>query len=127
VNWILYTYSGGNSNTVVLKGKGSGGVDELLEQLDDSTVGYGLVRLIERVDESDTVKFAYINWTGDNIPRMLRARLGTHSGAIKEFLSVRRVWCGMCGMLYVWYVWYVVCVVCVVCCMCGMCYVVCYV
>jgi hypothetical protein len=87
VNWVLYTYSGGNSNTVVLKGQGTGGVDELVDQLDDATVGYGLVRLIEKVDESDTVKFAYINWTGDNIPRMLRARLGTHSGAVKEFLS----------------------------------------
>eukprot|EP00026_Physarum_polycephalum_P007315 Phypoly_transcript_07374.p1 GENE.Phypoly_transcript_07374~~Phypoly_transcript_07374.p1 ORF type:complete len:495 (+),score=73.91 Phypoly_transcript_07374:131-1615(+) len=87
VNWVLYTYSGGNSNTIVLKGKGTGGVDELVSHLDDTTVGYGLVRLIERIDESDTVKFAYINWTGDNIPRMLRARLGTHSGAVKEFLS----------------------------------------
>jgi hypothetical protein len=86
---VLYTYSGGNPNTVVLKGKGTGGVEELVNQLDDAAVGYGLVRLIERVDESDTVKFAYINWTGDNVPRMLRARLGTHSGAVKEFLSVR--------------------------------------
>jgi len=87
VNWVLYTYSAGNPNTVVLKEKGTGGVDELVSHLDDATVGYGLVRLIERIDESDTVKFAYINWTGDNIPRMLRARLGTHSGAVKEFLS----------------------------------------
>ena len=88
MDWVLYTYSAGNSNTVVLKGKGTGGVEELVEQLDDAMVAYGLVRLIERVDESDTVKFAYINWTGDNIPRMLRARLSTHSGAVKEFLSV---------------------------------------
>lgn len=85
VNWILYTQ---NANTVSLKGKGTGGVDELVEQLDDASVGYGLVRLIERVDESDTVKFAFINWTGDNIPRMFRARLGTYSGAVREFLSV---------------------------------------
>jgi hypothetical protein len=91
VNWVIYTYSAGNPNTVVLKAKGTGGVDELVSHLDDATVGYGLVRLIERIDESDTVKFAYINWTGDNIPRMLRARLGTHSGAVKEFLSVRTV------------------------------------
>lgn len=88
VNWILYTYaSGGNTNTIVLHGQGNGGVDELVSNLDDATVAYGLVRLIERVDESDTVKFAFINWTGDNIPRMLRARIGTHSGAVKQFFS----------------------------------------
>jgi hypothetical protein len=46
-------------------------------------VGYGLVRLVERFDDSDTVKFVYIRWVGENIHRMLRARLGTHSGAIK--------------------------------------------
>lgn len=88
VNWILYTYaSGGNTNTIVLHGQGTGGVDELVSHLDDGIVAYGLVRLIERVDESDTVKFAFINWTGDNVPRMLRARIGTHSGAVKQFFS----------------------------------------
>eukprot|EP01111_Echinosteliopsis_oligospora_P003829 TRINITY_DN1600_c0_g1_i1.p1 TRINITY_DN1600_c0_g1~~TRINITY_DN1600_c0_g1_i1.p1 ORF type:complete len:506 (+),score=171.78 TRINITY_DN1600_c0_g1_i1:77-1594(+) len=86
VNWILYSYENSNSNNVVLVGKGNGGVDELSANLSDDIVGYGLVRLIERIDESDTVKFAFINWTGDNVPRMLRARIGTHSGAVKEFL-----------------------------------------
>jgi len=86
VNWVLYSYENANANNVVLVGKGNGGIDELSSHLSDEIVGYGLVRLIERIDESDTVKFAYINWTGDNVPRMLRARIGTHSGAVKEFL-----------------------------------------
>jgi len=87
INWVLFGYEGGDSNTVVLLGQGSGGVNELVSQLSDSTVAYGLVKEIERIDESNTVKFAFINWVGENIPRMLRARLGTHSGAIQQFLT----------------------------------------
>ncbi len=46
-------------------------------------VGYGLVRIVEKFDDSDTVKFVFIKWVGENIHRMLRARLGTHSGSVK--------------------------------------------
>jgi hypothetical protein len=81
----LFTYEGGNSNNIVLLGKGSGGVAELLENLKDDIVGYGLVRKIEKIDESETVKFAYIRFIGDNVPRMLRARLGTHTGVVNTF------------------------------------------
>lgn len=86
-NWVLLSYQGENSNNVVLVGKGAGGVNELIGHLQDDNVGYGIVRLVERHDDSDTVKFIYIRWVGENIHRMLRARLGTHSGAIKEIIQ----------------------------------------
>lgn len=86
-NWALITYEGENSNNVILLGKGDGGVDELIEKLQDNMVGYGLVRVHEKFDESDIVRFVYVNWVGEKIHRMLRARLGTHSGAIKEIIS----------------------------------------
>jgi len=86
-NWILVSYTGENTNDVELVGHGEGGAQELLSHLKDNAVGYGLLRLVEKFDESDTVKFVFIRWIGENIHRMLRARLGTHSGAIKELLS----------------------------------------
>jgi len=86
-NWALLSYEGSNSNNVALVGKGEGGVPELESHLNDDIVGYALVRLVEKFDESDTVKFVYIRWVGENIHRMLRARLGTHSGAIKEIIG----------------------------------------
>jgi len=86
-NWILITYDGPNSNSVVLLGSGAGGAAELISHLKDDIVAYGLVREVHKFDHSDTVKFAYINWRGQNIARMLRARLGTHSGAIKDYLQ----------------------------------------
>eukprot|EP01133_Synstelium_polycarpum_P012628 gene12628-14825_t len=85
VDWVLFGYEG--DSTIVLTGKGSGGPSALIEQLTDETVGYGLVRVVEKIDNSNTVKFAFINWVGDNIPRMLRARLGTHSGVVKTLVQ----------------------------------------
>jgi len=85
--WILLTYEGGNGNTIILHSKGNGGADELVSKLTDDIVGYGLIRKIEQIDNSETVKFAFIRFVGDNVPRMLKARLGTHFGAVTEMFS----------------------------------------
>lgn len=103
-NWVLLSYEGENSNNVVLLGRGEGGPNELIDHLHDdihtkfvfnslssfdriaNIVGYGIVRLAEKFDDSDTVKFVFIKWIGEKIHRMLRARLGTHSGAIKGII-----------------------------------------
>jgi len=86
-NWVLVSYQGENSNDVGLLGKGDGGVNELISFLNDKIVAHGLVRVTEQFDNSTTVKFVYINWVGEGIHRMLRARLGTHSGSIKEIIA----------------------------------------
>jgi hypothetical protein len=86
-NWVLLTYDGPNSNTIVLAGSGDGGSEELISRLKDDNVGYGLVRQQEKYDDSVRVMFAYVNWVGENIPRMQKARLGTHTGAVKGLLA----------------------------------------
>ncbi|KAK5578244.1 hypothetical protein RB653_003197 [Dictyostelium firmibasis] len=87
IDWVLFGYEGGNSNTIILLGKGNGGVNELISNLNDNLVAYGLVRIVEKIDNSDTIKFAYINWIGEDIPRMLRARLGTHTGFVNQLVT----------------------------------------
>jgi len=86
-NWVLLSYAGENSNDVQLVGSGDGGLNELIPHLAPDNVGYGLIRVAERFDNSDTVKFVFIKWVGESIHRMLRARLGTHSGAVKEIVT----------------------------------------
>jgi len=86
-NWVLLTYDGPNSNTIVLAGSGEGGSEELISRLKDDNVGYGLVRQQEKYDDSVRVMFAYVNWVGENIHRMQKARLGTHTGAVKGLLA----------------------------------------
>jgi len=85
VNWVLIGYSEPSKPHLILLGKGSGGVSELKSHLSADNVAYGLVRKIERIDDTDAVKFCYIRWIGKDIPFMQRAKLGTHSGDISEF------------------------------------------
>lgn len=84
VNWALVSYvPGAKPDCLTLVGTGSGGVDELLAKLDDQNVYYGLTRHVEVIDKSETVKFAHIALNGAQAPRMLRARIGTHKGAVE--------------------------------------------
>jgi hypothetical protein len=83
-DWMLITYDGPRSNTLKLVGIGSGGLAELKTYLKDNVVIYGLYRTTEKIDDSVTVKFCHIDWRGEKIQTMQRAKLATHSGAIKE-------------------------------------------
>jgi len=83
-DWVLITYDGPRSNTLKLAGMGSGGLSELKNHLKDNVVMYGLFRTTEKIDDSVTVKFCYVDWRGERIQTMQRAKLGTHSGAIRE-------------------------------------------
>jgi len=60
---------------------------EMYSLLTDKVVAWVLLRRTLMIDDSETTKFVFINWIGDNIPRMLRARLGTWSGVVQEFLQ----------------------------------------
>jgi len=82
-DWVLITYDAPQSKTLKLAGVGSGGLEELKSHLTPEVVMYGLIRITEKIDDSVTVKFCHIDWRGENIHRMQRAKLATHSGAIR--------------------------------------------
>ena len=63
------------------------GFEDMLALFKDDVVAWALLRRILVVDESETVKFVYISWTGEGINRMLRARLGTWSGQAQQLFS----------------------------------------
>jgi len=82
VDWVLITYVAPKSNTLKFHASGEGGLNELLPHLKDDVVMYGLLRQYERIDETEAVKFCFVDWRGDNINRMQRANLGIHSGEV---------------------------------------------
>jgi len=82
-DWVLITYDAPQSKTLKLAGIGSGGLEELKSQLTPEVVMYGILRITEKIDDSVTVKFCHIDWRGENIHRMQRAKLATHSGDIR--------------------------------------------
>lgn len=86
-DWLAFTYHDVTSNEVGFLGSGSGGVAELSSHLKDDNVVYALVRKIDKIDDSNTVKIAFIFWTGESVNRMLKARLGTHKGFVNSFFA----------------------------------------
>lgn len=86
-DWCLFTYEDPKSNNVVFLGKGSGGVAEMIPHLKDDVVAYGVVRKIDQIDMTAHAKFCFVNFVGDNINRMLRARLSLHQGAVRAFFA----------------------------------------
>jgi len=85
--WCLITYTAEKSKTLKLHATGTGNMDDLKGHLSDKIVAYGLYRTTDKVDDSVTVKFVWIDWRGVNIHRMQKAVLATHSGAVKELLQ----------------------------------------
>eukprot|EP01121_Diplochlamys_sp_Union-15-3_P010630 TRINITY_DN2_c0_g1_i1.p1 TRINITY_DN2_c0_g1~~TRINITY_DN2_c0_g1_i1.p1 ORF type:complete len:525 (+),score=105.91 TRINITY_DN2_c0_g1_i1:71-1645(+) len=81
-DWIIITYTAQKSKTLKVHSKGSDGITGLKKHLTDDMVGYCLLRTTEKIDESVTVKFVFVNWIGTKINRMQRATLGTHRGAV---------------------------------------------
>jgi len=86
-NWTLFTYSDSAKNTIELVGSGSGGVDELKSHLDESKMFYGLARVIDRIDNSETVKFVFICFCGNKVPFVQKGKMTTHKGSITQLVG----------------------------------------
>jgi len=81
-NWILASYT--SKDTLSLVGTGSGGLDELLEKVEEEIPSFGLVRVEETIDKSKTTKFAYIYWIPESVKPMKKAEVGTKKGSIDQ-------------------------------------------
>jgi hypothetical protein len=67
--WALLTYADGSMENIVTVAKGDGNADELATHLDDEKIMFALVRVTEKIDNSTTIKFAHIHFTGPNAKR----------------------------------------------------------
>ncbi|KAG2387951.1 hypothetical protein C9374_000801 [Naegleria lovaniensis] len=56
-------------------------------QWSSNGVYFGLVRVVEIIDESETVKFVLVHMLGDSTPMMLKARVSTHKGQVEALLQ----------------------------------------
>ena len=72
---------------LVLDGVGEGGIDELVSHLYLDSVNYGIVRVTDVIDNHVTVKFVLIQWVGEGVKIMRKARIPTHKGALLTFIG----------------------------------------
>lgn len=69
-------------------GSGTGGIDALKANFPDNQICFALASMADKIDDSVTVKFIWINWLGSSVGTMMKARLSTQIGAVKEFMGV---------------------------------------
>jgi len=86
-NWVLAKHTNNEINLIELAGTGSGGVQELLDNLSPDNVMYGLVRETEQIDLSTTVKFVFVYFVGEEVPFAKRGRIGIVQGDVKRYFS----------------------------------------
>jgi len=86
-NWALISYDGPKSSNLILKGSGTGGLDELREHLEPDTISYGILRRTNEFDGHITVKFVFVLHVDEKVPVIRKAKIVTHKGAITEFIG----------------------------------------
>ncbi|XP_054613312.1 drebrin-like protein B isoform X2 [Dunckerocampus dactyliophorus] len=83
-NWALFTYEG-NSNTIRLAGKGGGGLEEMVEELNSGKVMYAFCRVQD--PNSGLPKYVLINWTGEGVKDSRKGMCANHLTSVANFLK----------------------------------------
>ncbi|KAJ5076951.1 coactosin [Anaeramoeba ignava] len=83
---VHITYEG-NSNKLIVKATGEGGIPEFLDQLEDDIVAYVYLRVIAVDDQSRRPKFVLITWIGDKVKIMRKAKVSVHKSDVKRVIQ----------------------------------------
>ncbi|XP_032806690.2 drebrin-like protein B isoform X2 [Petromyzon marinus] len=83
-DWALFTYEG-NSNDVKTAGTGSGGLEELVEELSSGKVMYAFARVKD--PNTGLAKYVLINWTGEGVKDSQKGICANHVSAIAAFFK----------------------------------------
>lgn len=83
-NWVLFTYEG-NSNDIRLAGKGDGGLEEMVEDLNSGKVMYAFCRVQD--PNSGLPKYVLINWTGEGVKDSRKGLCANHVSSMGSFLK----------------------------------------
>ncbi|XP_012669842.2 drebrin-like a [Clupea harengus] len=82
-NWALYTYEG-NTNDIRLAGKGDGGLEEMVEELNSGKVMYAFCRVLD--NNGGVAKYVLINWTGEGVKEVRKGTCANHVRSMASFL-----------------------------------------
>uniref|UniRef100_A0A671KZR9 Drebrin-like protein A n=1 Tax=Sinocyclocheilus anshuiensis TaxID=1608454 RepID=A0A671KZR9_9TELE len=82
-NWVLFTYEG-NSNDIRVAGKGDGGLEEMVEELNSGKIMYAFCKVLD--PSSGVPKFVLINWTGEGVKDIRKGVCANHVHSMANFL-----------------------------------------
>ncbi|KAJ1555022.1 hypothetical protein HK405_003438, partial [Cladochytrium tenue] len=85
---LLLEYVSDKIDAVTLAGKGTGGLEELKQNLKEDQAAYGFLRVIVGNDElSRRAKFVFITWIGPRVKVMRKAKISVHIADVKSVLK----------------------------------------
>jgi len=88
INWVMLKYKPGSHNSVILGGKGDGGIDEFRATLAEDQVQYGILEVTVKGDGYNPVKYVLLTWIGPGLPPGLaKARAAGHRIDLREFIK----------------------------------------
>ena len=84
--WFLLGYT--DDNTVALKARGNGGVEELVPLLKDNEIQYFVVRILDQdKDGLETGRTVFVTWTGSQVSVLKKGKKATHAATVADFCS----------------------------------------
>lgn len=87
-NWCAVGYEGNNpKNPLILLGSGKGTVEDIRDFCKEDNAVYGLFRVTDVVDDIPTVKFAFIQWVGESLKPMAKAKISTYKGSLEDLFK----------------------------------------
>ncbi|XP_048885591.1 drebrin-like isoform X4 [Brienomyrus brachyistius] len=84
IDWALYTYEG-DSNDLKLESLGDGGLPEISDTFDSTSVMYGFCSIRESV--LAIPQYILINWVGDDVPDARKCACASHVATIADFFQ----------------------------------------
>ena len=85
-DWVLARLSA-DARALAHVDHGAGGAEALAARLTQDAIYYGIVRTKDVIDNSTTIKFAFLSFLGDNLSPMLRAKASTVKGSVSSIFA----------------------------------------
>jgi len=81
--WVLLSYVPKSDTKLAVVEKGTGGLNEFKDPLNDGKIFFGLIAF----DINKTKKFAYISWCGEGVTGMKKGLFNNHANDVGRFLK----------------------------------------
>lgn len=85
VDWMSAFLNDNYEVEVLSSGKGS--TEDMIASFHDGYCNFGIIRIPDQIDNSRTMKYAYVMFMPSSISPMKKARIGTLQGGFKEIFS----------------------------------------
>ncbi|CAG8439340.1 6554_t:CDS:10 [Diversispora eburnea] len=84
LTWVIYGYDKGGSDLKVVE-KGTGGLEDLTEEFDESKIQYAFVRVVD--PNCGLPKLVLIGWCGEGVPEYKKGFFNSHFNQVSNFLK----------------------------------------